>query len=295
MTVFTATVELTKASWHVLRRHPQLMWFPILSLFATIAAFMLISPLLPTLEEFPILTMLVVLFAVHIVHVFFMVGLTNEALRALRGAPITVTGGIEAACGHVPSIASFAAVSSTVGVFLEILGRSRHSVFQFARAIFGTGWSLVSYLAIPVMVQERRGGIPSLRRSGDLFKKTWGETALAEVGARVIAQYAMILLVLLVWLLLDVFGESPFTVLLILSIAIGLVALIGSLEAIYRAALYVFASEGVVPEPFAGAELDAIWRARPADPTTDVVDATIVPANDPTNDPPKDPNDPQSA
>jgi ABC-type multidrug transport system fused ATPase/permease subunit len=273
MTVFTATVELTKASWHVLRRHPQLMWFPILSLFATFAAFMLLGPLLPTLEDFPLLTMLVILFAVQIVHVFFMVGLTNEALRALRGAPITVSGGLTAACEHVPSIASFAAISSTVG--------------------------LVTYLAIPVMVQERRGGIPSLRRSGDLFRKTWGETALAEVGARVIAQYAIILLVFLVFLLLDVFGESPFTVLLIVCIAVALVALIGSLEAIYRSALYVFASEGVVPEPFAGAELDAIWRARPADPTADVTDATIVPANDPpndpTNEPPKDPNDPQSA
>jgi hypothetical protein len=220
--------------------------------------------------------MLVVLFAVQLVHVFFMVGLTNEALRALRGAPITVSGGLTAACGHAPSIATFAAVSSTVGLVLEILGRSRNSVFRFARALFGTGWSLVTYFAIPVMVQERRGGIPSLRRSGDLFRKTWGETALAEVGVRVIAQYALILMVLLVVLLVDVFGESPFTVLLIICIAAGVVALISSLEAIYRAALYVFASEGVVPEPFAGAELDAIWCAKPADPS----------APDPTEPPP---------
>jgi hypothetical protein len=27
MTVLTAIVELTRASWRVLRRHPQLMWF----------------------------------------------------------------------------------------------------------------------------------------------------------------------------------------------------------------------------------------------------------------------------
>lgn len=40
----------------------------------------------------------------------------------------------------------------------------------------------------------------------------------------------------------------------------------GAREAIYRAALYVFASEGVVPEPFDGAELHAIWHVTPADP-----------------------------
>jgi hypothetical protein len=277
MTVFTATVELSKASWQVLRRHPQLMWFPILSILALFGVLMFIAPLLPTFDEFPVLTILFVTFVFELVQVFFMVALTNEALRALRGAPITVSGGLTAACGHVPSIASFAAVSATVGFVLNILGRSRHSLFRFARAVFGTGWSLVTYLAIPVMVQERRGGIPSMRRSGDLFRKTWGETALAEVGVRVIAQYAIILMLFLVVLLVDVFGESPFTVLLIVCIACGVVALISSLEAIYRAALYVFASEGVVPEPFAGAELDAIWRAKPADPSSIV---TVDP-NDP--------------
>ncbi len=280
MTVFTATVELSKASWQVLRRHPQLMWFPILSILALFGVLMFIAPLLPTFDEFPVLTILFVTFVFEVVQVFFMVALTNEALRALRGAPITVSGGLTAACGHVPSIASFAAVSATVGFVLNILGRSRHSLFRFARALFGTGWSLVTYLAIPVMVQERRGGIPSMRRSGDLFRKTWGETALAEVGVRVIAQYALVLMLFLVVLLVDVFGESPFTVLLILCIAAGLVALISSLEAIYRAALYVFASEGVVPEPFAGAELDAIWRAKPADAS--VIDVTV----DPTDPPP---------
>ena len=56
-------------------------------------------------------------------------------------------------------------------------------------------------------------------------------------------------------------------VLLIIGLVGAFIGLIGSLEAIYRAALYVFASEGVVPAPFAGPELDAIWRAKPADPT----------------------------
>jgi len=37
---------------------------------------------------------------------------------------------------------------------------------------------------------------------------------------------------------------------------------INSLEAIYRAALYVFAAEGVVPEPFGGPELEDIWQVK---------------------------------
>ena len=42
----------------------------------------------------------------------------------------------------------------------------------------------------------------------------------------------------------------------------GAIGLVGSLEAIYRAALYVFAAEGVVPEPFGGPDLEDIWEVK---------------------------------
>jgi len=276
MTVFSAIVELTKASWQVLRRNPQLMWFPVLSVVATFAMLLLVGPLLGLVDS-PWLALFILLFAIYSVHVFFMVGLTSEALKALRGdAPITISGGISTACGHAPSIASLAAVSSTIGVFLEMMGRSRNGALRFARAVFGTGWSLVTYLAIPVMVQERRGGIPSLRRSGDLFRRTWGETALSEVGARILAQYVMFLLVILAIILIGVLGKSPLAVIAIVCIAGAAAAVIGTLEAIYRAALYVFASEGVVPEAFASAELDEIWRTKPQDPPPPDTPADLV-------------------
>jgi hypothetical protein len=269
MTVFTAIVELTRASWRVLRQHPRLMWFPILSLLATVAMFIAIAPMLPGLADAPWLALFVVIFAAQLVHVFFMVGLTSEALRALRGdGPITIGGGLSAACTRTSAIASYAAVSSTVGFVLEVLGRSRSGVLRFARTLFGTGWSLVTYLAIPVMVQERRGGIPSMRRSGDLFRRTWGETTLSEVGVRVLAQYVLIVLIVLAFLLLHMFDESVLAVMMIVALVMAAIGLIGALEAIYRAALYVFASEGVVPAPFATTELDAIWRTKPADPET---------------------------
>src|SRR5687768_12365821 len=107
MTVFTAIVELTKASWRVLRRHPTLIWFPILSLLTTILVFALIGPILID-EDLSWAAVFIILFLVHLVHVFWTVGLTGEALKALRGeSPITIRGGVEMACGRVPSIASF--------------------------------------------------------------------------------------------------------------------------------------------------------------------------------------------
>ena len=58
------------------------------------------------------------------VHVFFAVALTSQALRALRGeTPISIAGGIEIASTRAPAIASFAAVTGSIGFVLEVMGR----------------------------------------------------------------------------------------------------------------------------------------------------------------------------
>ena len=132
---------------------------------------------------------------------------------------------------------------------------------KIARAIVGTAWSLATYLAIPVMVQERRGGFHSLRRSSDLFRRTWGETTLSEVGVRVLTTHLGLILALVAVALIDLLGDS-FGILIVFALVVGAFAVIGTLEAIYRSALYVFAAEGVIPEPFDSPELEAVWRVK---------------------------------
>jgi hypothetical protein len=263
MTVISAIVELTKSSWRVLRRNPLLFWFPILSLATTILVISFLAPFLERIH-LPWLAVMIVLFSVHFINVFFGAALTNEAFKAMRGGTAGIGSGIGAAAARAPAIAAIALVSSTLGLFLELLGRSRSPALRLARALLGTAWSLVTYLAIPVMMRERRSGIASLRRSGDLFRRTWGETALSEVGVRIIAQHAMFVLIIVAIVLVNLFGESLFTLLVLICLFAGAIGLISSLEAIYRTALYVFAAEGVVPAAFDGPELEAIWKVKPA-------------------------------
>lgn len=265
MTVFTAIVELTSASWRVLRCHPLLLWFPLLSLVTLIGLTALLEALGPThelREDVPWLTVGLLVFVVHVIHVFFRVGLTNEALKALRGERPTVGSGLVVALTRSPAILSLAAITSTFGLAMTMMGRSRHGAIRLARILVGTAWSLATYLALPVLVQERRGGIASLRRSGALFRRTWGETSLSEVGVRVITQHLFVLCVVIVMVLIHLLGRSPFVVLLMVCAFAAVASVIGALEAVYRAALYVFASEGVVPAPFGSPELDEIWRVR---------------------------------
>ncbi len=282
MTVFTAIVELTRASWRVLRAHPLLMWFPFLTVATLIGLTVLAAVLEPKFErneDVPWLVLALVTFVMHLISVFFRAGLTNEALKALRGEQPALASGLVVAVTRTRSIIAFAAVTSTFGVLLTVMGRSRNVAIKLARTLFGTAWSLATYLALPVMVQERRGGIPSLRRSGALFRSTWGETTMSEVGVRVLTQHLFVILVLAVMVLIHVLGNSPFVLLFLACAFAAAASVIGALEGIYRAALYVFASEGVVPTPFGGPELDLIWRVKPTEPppsdaptTTEAID-----------------------
>jgi len=264
MTVFHAILELSKASWRVLRRHPRLAWFPVLSLASLIAIFILVVPvILPGGEddEIPWLSLYLITALTYLTNVFYTVGLTSEALRALRGEAPSIPNGLATAVTHMPAIATFSLITGTVGFFISLLGRSTKVAVKLARALVNTAWSLATYLAIPVMVQERRSGLMSLRRSSDLFRRTWGETTLSEVGVRVLTAHLTLMLVLIAFVLIELLGDS-FAVLVILALTVGLVAIVGALEAIYRSALYVFAAEGVIPDPFNSPELDAIWKTK---------------------------------
>jgi len=264
MTVFQAIVALTKASWQVLRRHRRLAYFPMLELAAMIAVFTVVVPMLVHVhdDELPWTHLLLIGLLLQLVRVFFDAGLTSEALKALRGETPSVRAGLGTAATRLSAIATLAAITAPVTFVLGVLGRSTRPALRLARALFGTAWSLATYLAIPVMVQERRGGIPSLRRSGALFRRTWGETALSEVGVRVVAVHLVLLVVVVALVLLEVLGTSLLAVIVVLAVITCAVGVLGALEAIYRAALYVFAAEGVVPEPFGGPELEDIWQVK---------------------------------
>ncbi|HEU0030475.1 MAG TPA: DUF6159 family protein [Kofleriaceae bacterium] len=267
MNVIDAIVELTKASWRVLRRHPSLAWFPILSLAVVMTFLIAISPILDPGDgdggEVSMLVIFGITLCMHAIQVFFTASLTTEALKALRGETPGIACGIGAALERAPAIVGLSLVTGTVGFGLSLLGRCRWTAVRVARSLVGTAWSLATYLAIPVMVQERRGAVPSLKRSGDLFRRTWGETTLSEVGVRVVTVHLTLILVLLAVAIVRIFGDSPLVLLVLLAMFAAFIGVIGALEAIYRAALYVFASEGVVPAPFGGPELDAIWQVKP--------------------------------
>ncbi len=246
MNIFATSLGITRASLRVLRAQPKLTLFPLLG-FGTVLTLLLL--LLPALED-PAdgLVLALVYFLLHGVSVFFSAALVCEALRALRGQPISLAGGLGCAASRAGSLAAYASIESTIGLFLGALARGGRKA-RWLEQMLGGAWTLVSYLALPVLIAERRGGYDSLRRSSELFRRTWGETALSELGFRILVVYFLIA-VLVICLLLARLIDEPVAAAVAIALVLAFAVVASTLQAIYRAALYIYAAEGVVPEEF---------------------------------------------
>ena len=55
-------------------------------------------------------------------------------------------------------------------------------VGQFIVGLLGVGWTLATYLVVPVLAWRECGPIEAITESAELFKRTWGESASGEAG-----------------------------------------------------------------------------------------------------------------
>src|SRR5262249_28650863 len=124
-------------------------------------------------------------------------------------------------------------------------------------------WNLVTFLVVPILVLEDLGVGDALKRSKDMFKKTWGENVIGQGGLGIVGFLAM-----LPGLLLIGIGAAIGTAGLIVLGTVGVIWILGSavvvsaLSGIYRTALYHFAANGQVPGEFSDLDLHDAFRPR---------------------------------
>jgi cobalamin biosynthesis protein CobD/CbiB len=118
-------------------------------------------------------------------------------------------------------------------------------------SLVGLAWNLATFLVVPVLVIEGQGPIDAIRRSASLLKQTWGEQIAGNLSIGLI--FGLITFGLAVVLIapasyLAASFNQPLVLIpvgLVLILAIVLISLISStLQGIYAAAVYRFATEG---------------------------------------------------
>ncbi|MEX2099820.1 MAG: DUF6159 family protein [Acidimicrobiia bacterium] len=278
MTRFQTSWEIAKRSWAVLKSDKSLAWFPVLSFIASLVVFGAFAGLVAlvgvdsegTKDALqPVGWVLIALgyLALAFVQTYFLAGLVAGADQRLHGGDSSVRGALDVANSRLHRLLPWALVSATVTIILNQLER-QGIIGQIVASLVGLAWSLVTFLTIPILVIEDIGVGAALKRSKDLFKKTWGENVVGQAGLGIIGFLAMLPGFLVI-------GIGVATGSVVITVVIGAVGVawiivastvVAALSGIYRTALYRFASTGVIPQDFSGIDFQGAFRPRRINP-----------------------------
>ncbi len=95
-----------------------------------------------------------------VIGTYFSVGLAAAADMIFRGQQATVGDGLAVARSRFSQICGWAALSTTVGLVLSAL-ENQGVVGEIVGRLLAVGWSLITFLAVPVIALEGTG--PSRR------------------------------------------------------------------------------------------------------------------------------------
>ena len=194
--------------------------------------------------------------------IFFQAAVVAGATERLRGGDPTIGSALTAAGRRLVPILMWAVVAATVGVLLRAVQDRAGFVGKIVVGIVGAAWSLATFFVVPVLVLEDEPIGMSFGRSLELFKKAWGESFVGNVTIGAAALCAWVTLIAVVGLLAWT-GLTLVTLGVGLAGAIFLSVLFSSLQGVFVASLYEYATRGTAPAGFDRQLLDQAFRPKP--------------------------------
>jgi len=263
---------LTKKSWGLLRDNPSLFRFPLYGAVATVLlAIVFLGPGLYLLNEDSLggaIPLLVIgVYVLSVVGFYFSVGLAAAADMIFRGQAATVSDGLAVARSRFSQICGWAAVSTAISVLMGVLENQGGIAGNIAARLVGMAWSLITFLAVPVIAIEGTGPFATLKRSASMFRERWGQqiTGNVAIGGAVFL-IGVLPAVILIAAGVAIWSSASFAgALLVVIGAIGLaIALLVSkaLSGIFGVALYRYALEGEAVGGFTAEELESAVKTK---------------------------------
>jgi hypothetical protein len=264
---------LTKKSWGLLSEHRELIRFPLYGAVATtLLAIVFLGPGLYLLDADKLggaIPLLVIgIYVLSVVGFYFSVGLAAAADMIFRGQTgVTVADGLAVSRSRFSQICGWAAISTAISVLMGLLENQGGLGGQIAARLVGMAWSLVTFLAVPVIAIEGTGPVGTLKRSASMFRQRWGQQISGNIaiGGAVflIGILPAAILIgggLLLWSSASFLGALLVVVgALVLAIAM---LISRALSGIFGVALYRYALEGKAVGGFTSEELESAVKVK---------------------------------
>jgi hypothetical protein len=265
--------QLTKKSWALLRENPELVRFPLYGGAATIVcAIVVVGPGVYLIEDdqtvFGGALAVIGFYLLAVIGTYFSVGLAAAADLIFHGREASVGDGLAVARTRFSQIAGWAAVSTTIGLALSAL-ENQGAIGEIVGRLLAVGWSLITFLAVPVIALEGTGPFETLKRSSSLFKSRWGAQVTGNIAIGgavflfgVLPSALLIFAGFLIWASAG-FAGALLLVLGVIGLAISMLVS-SALSNIFGVALYRYALDGEPLGGFTADELNSAVRTKGA-------------------------------
>lgn len=306
------SMQMFSASWSVLREDKRLMVFPVIGAVAAMAVVAIFA--VPVVTTFVDTTTTIneygmesthasiqpigwVVIAVGYVVAMYVGTFMNAALivaaneRLTGTGPGTVSSGFRGASAKAGAILGWVLVAATVGYILRMLEERLGLIGKLVIAMVGIAWSLLTFLVVPVLVLEENSTGRSISRSATLFKATWGENMIGNIGFGLFT-FALIVSGFALFMIGVVTGSAAAMVFMgliaVVWVVIGSQA-IAAMSGIYRVALYRYAVDGRPPQAYAAFDFSAAFRPKKSTGLFTSTRSTTVYRSTPPGQPPRSP------
>ena len=207
---------------------------------------------------------------------FSNVAFYHEIMQALNGNPVSMRRGLRFALARWRAVLLWSLFAGLVGYVIRSIQERLGFLGQLVTSLIGVVWSVACIFIIPTLVRDTETSDPIklLRNSAGTLKRTWGEMVIGFYGLEM-AFGAFFFLVTAVMvgggiciykLGLHSHGQILWLILLgvggLFGVAMLLSWLSGVVNPVYRCALYIYATEGVIPETFDQELLDSAWKVK---------------------------------
>lgn len=261
------SIKLMKQTALIVRQRPSLLIFPFIStLLIVCALFFAIRPLahieetawktnqLPTHDYFIFLAIVLLLFGlINLITLVFNVSLTICAVKHIKHETYTIGLGFKTGFQCIGKLFRWRIFSNTVGVVVRFLEYWVDSWPHYAIAK-NTFLSLKIRTAVffitPIIIQEKLNSFSAIRRSANLVKNKWGDSASYKVSIGVIVFLFNIIFLIPALIALLIGGKTiVFIGSAISSVLLLITSIIyAALNTILIAALYLYATDVDVSE-----------------------------------------------
>jgi hypothetical protein len=264
--------KLTKLSLRVIRKDKEILLLPVLSALTTLlvmASFVVGIFLTTGFEQisdgsatiFWVALAFAFYFISYFITIFFNAAVIGCATIRLNGGDPKIKDGLKVAMDNVGRILAWAVLAATVGMIIKAVQQRVGIIGKIVMGALGVAWTLVTYFVVPVLVYEKLGPWGAVKRSASVFKSTWGEMIVGNLGLGII--FFLFGLVGLVFIVLGALVGGP------VGLVVGLIAAVvywlilavvkTAAEGVLVAALYRYATTGQVPEGLEGVRFANPW------------------------------------